>query len=157
MRVPRPAARMSTSSGAVALLAGGVCPSCAFVACLSINLSARRAGQELARARSLFVAGDDQARQFVGAVPDFLLFIEQVCAHDLSLRAELFFEFMIGQTDLPRALGGVTLRLLGADRAVVDQHVVELDLRRVLAHGFEMLPRSVAVGLARLGHPVADK
>src|SRR5947209_2755767 len=114
MRVPRPAARMSTSSGAVALLAVG-CPSCAFVACLAINLSARRTGQELARARRLFITGDDDARQFVGAVPDFLPFIEQVCAHDLCLAAKLFFEFMIAQADLPRAFGGVKLRLLDVD------------------------------------------
>src|SRR5437868_2451305 len=64
---------------------------------LSVHkLSARRAGEQLARARSLFVTGDDDARQLVGTVPDFLPFVEQVCAHDLGLATELFFELVIG-------------------------------------------------------------
>src|SRR2546421_22613 len=147
MRVPSPAARISMSSGEV--------PGCVgCCGCLSIVASAR-GGHDVARAR-LFVTREDDAGEFLRTVPNLLALVEQVCAHDLYLVAELFFEQVIGQPDLARTLGGVSLRLFGADGPFVDDDEVELDFGRVAADDFQMLARRVAVGLARLRHQIAD-
>src|SRR5947207_5672542 len=148
MRVPSPAASMSMSSGG---LPG--CEGCC--GCLSIVASAR-GGHDGARAR-LFVTREDDAGEFLRTVPNLVALVEQVRAHDLGLVAELLFEQVVGQTDLARALRGVSLRLLGADGPVVDDDEVELDFGRVAADDCEVAARSVAVGLARLRHQVADE
>src|SRR5437764_9852257 len=99
MRVPSPAARINMSSGG---LTG--CEGCC--GCLSIVASAR-GGHDASAGARLFIASEDDAREFVGAVPHLLSLVEQVGAHDLGLIAELFFEQVVAQTNLMSALGGV--------------------------------------------------
>src|SRR5437588_4591940 len=111
MRVPRPAASMSMSSGE---LPG--CEGCC--GCLSIVASARD-GQGGARAR-LFVRREYDAGELLRTVPNLLALVEQVGAHDLGLVAEVLFEKVVGQPDVVRAFRGVSLRLFGADGPFVD-------------------------------------
>src|SRR5215210_5494688 len=127
MRVPRPAARIRMSSGG---LCGceGCCCGCLSIESLLACGGRRRTGG--ARPR-LLVTGEDNARQLLGAVPNLLALVQKVCAHDLGLAAELLFEFVVGEPDLVRALGGVRLGLHRADAPVVDDDEVELDLGRV--------------------------
>src|SRR5215211_203405 len=156
MRVPSPAARMRMSSGA--LWAGEGC-----CGCLSIGSGSACGGRRRRYRRPdgagarLLVAGEDDARELLGAVPHLLALVEQVGAHYLGLAAELLFEHVVGEPYLVRALGGVDFGLQGAHAAVVDDHEVELYLGRVRLDDLDVAARRVAVGLARLGHQVADE
>src|SRR5215213_662754 len=150
MRVPRPAASISMSSGELPACVEGCC--CG----LSIGSSARGGRGDGPRAR-LLVAGEYDLRELFGAVPDLLALVEQVGAHDLRLRAELLLEEVVCEPYLSRALRGVGRGLFGADVTVVDYHEVEPDLGRVRLDDLHVLARGVAVGLARLRHQVADE
>src|SRR5256885_4893999 len=82
IRVPSPAARTSTSSGAWV--------SCGFD-CVCLSMFSELEDGVRADAR-LFAAGDNHTRQFFGTVAHLLAFIQKVCANNLRLIAEFRFE-----------------------------------------------------------------
>src|SRR5918912_2221191 len=90
-------------------------------------------------------------------MPDLLAFIQKVCAHDLGLVTILFFEQVVLKTDLMRASRSIKRRLFFADRMIVDDDVIESDLRRVPLDDLKMLARRIAVRLSGLRHQVADE
>src|SRR5215204_2901098 len=108
------------------------------------------------RGECLFAAVEHDMGQTIGIVPDLLAIVQQISADDLGRLIECVVNGIVN-TDLISALGSVAFGLLGADASIVNNDVIEMDLRRVLLDRFQMFAGTVAVSFTGLSHQVVDE
>src|SRR6266849_2026149 len=111
----------------------------------------------------------NQARQLIRIVAHKTIFVENVAAYDLKgmislprfqeCRMKFVFELTSRErikSDLSRSVSQVLLSEFGADRSRVHDDVIEFQIRAVFKQNAQMVFDVKVVGLARLGHYVAD-
>src|SRR5882762_2998093 len=111
--------------------------------------------RQSSRTCSLGTRNNDAGQTF-RVVAHHLALIEQVGAHDLSLRIQNT-DLRFVKAHLKCAVGSIRLSLLNANRPVIEHGIVEMDLRRVLLNCFQMLTYVVPISFTGLCHQVCDE
>ena len=148
IRVPSPAASMSTSSGR--------CCEWEVQSRVSFPNQFQLRGNGWSR-NSLLPAREYYVCQTLGIMSRLFTFIEQWRADDSRCAIQNLFKRFIIDSNLMGAFGSVTLWLFFTDRLVVYNYKIKVDLRSITLHRIQMLPRRVAVRFTRLSHQIADK
>ena len=90
-------------------------------------------------------------------MPHHLAIIQQIGADDFDSRIAGNRVGGSFQEDLNRAVRGVRFRLFTANRAIVNDRVIKMDLQCIIAHRGEMFAKSIAFGFAGLRHQIRDE
>src|SRR5438094_9303463 len=147
IRVPRPAASTSMSRDF---------PD--FAECSPIKVLLGVPADELGfhgntNSRSRFLAAsNNHPSQPRRVMADHRAVVQQIRAHDFSLRMKSNRVHVILKSNLVGAVGAIVLGLLVTDRAAVEDYIVEANLWRVLRHRFQVLTHVVTVRFAGLSH-----
>src|SRR5258708_636378 len=80
--------------------------------------------------------------------------VQKISANDLNAAIECR---LFAESDLIRSVGLIEFSLPGANGAIVDEDIIEANLRRILRDSVQMLPQIVAISLAGLRHQVCNK
>jgi len=139
--VPKPAARIKTSTGLFELLIEGDDIRIQFIRHLS--------GGKLVRAVSRSTLDYCPCKAF-RVVTHHLSIVQQVRADDLNAIIARFGVGSSFEQYLDCSISRINLSLFGANRAVVNNCVVEVNLRGVTPDRCQVLTKSKTVGLARL-------
>ena len=123
---------------------------------LLVDISRKILGKRSDRGECLFAAVEHDCGKTIRIVPDLLAVIQKISADDLGRLIERIV-YRIVDADLIGALSGIALSLLRADAAVVHDHKIEMNLRRVMLDRLEVFPGVVTVGFAGLSHQVVNE
>src|SRR5713226_7956330 len=134
MRVPRPAARTSISRGFCGLAESG----CSLIRILLRGPASKLRFPNTNSRPRLLAASDYHTSKPRRVMADHLAVVQQVRPHDFSLRMKGNCIHVILEANLMGAVGAILFGLLVADRAVVEDQIVEANLRRVLRYRFQM-------------------
>src|ERR1044072_9115161 len=126
MRVPKPAARIKTSTGLFGLLVEGDDIRIQFVRHLS-------GGKFMRTVSSRTI--DDCASEAFRVMTDHFFFVQEVCSEDLDSSIARFCFSSSFKQYLQSAISRVNLGLLGTDRSVMIDGVIEVNLRSLTANG----------------------
>src|SRR6266850_576052 len=88
---------------------------------------------------------------------DLFAFIEKIRSYDLGSSIKNFINRIFIDANLLRSLSGIAMNLFVANRSIVNDDKIKMDLRSVALHDLEMFARGVPIGLAGLGHQIADE
>ena len=143
MRVPKPAARIKTSTGLFGLLIEGDD--------IRIQFIRHLRGGKLVRA-VLRSTVDYSPGEAFRIVTHHFSFVQQVGTDDLNaIIARLCVGSSLEQ-HLHCSIGCVNLSLCGANGTVINDRVIEVNLGSVSPDRCQVFAKSIAVGLAWLGH-----
>ena len=105
----------------------------------------------------LFATIEHTLRQAIRVVAHLFTVVQQVCTNDLRGRIRSVVDVVVVNTDLIRAFSRVKFSLFLTNTSIVYDHIIEMNLGRVLLDRLEMLARAVAVSLTGLCHQVIDE
>src|SRR5712692_10171578 len=151
MRVPRPAARTSISSG----FSGPVESGCSLIRILLRGPASKLRFPNTNSRPRLLAASDYHTSKARRVMADHLAVVQQIRPHDFSLRMKGNRIRPILKANLIGAVGAILFGLLVTDRTTVEEQIVEANLWRVLRYRFQMPTYVVAVRFAGLSHQIA--